>query len=131
MISLTVRLGCLWYDLPKHLKDLYSRSREGLNAGQQRRLLKLLLQFQDIFSKRPQDLGKTGLAKHEINTGDAVPVRQHPRRLPLAQREEAFKAVEDMQKPGIIDPQSVPGPHLSCWSRKRMARRGFAWTTTN
>ena len=92
----------------KNLKDLYSRSTEGLNAGQQRQLLKLLLEFQDIVSKGPQDLGKTGLAKHEINTGDAVPVRQHPRRLPLAQREEAFKAVEDMQKQGIIEPSVSP-----------------------
>ena len=94
--------------MPEHLKDLYSRSTEGLNAGQQRQLLKFLLEFQDIFSKGPQDLGKTGLAKHEINTGDAVPVRQHPRRLPLAQREEAFKAVEDMQKQDIIEPSVSP-----------------------
>ena len=74
-----------------------------MNAGQQRQLHKLLIEFQDIFSKGPQDLGKTGLAKHEINTGDAVSVRQHPRRLPLAQREESFKAVEEMQKQGIIE----------------------------
>ena len=73
-----------------------------------RQLLKFLLEFQDIFSKGPQDLGKTGLAKHEINTGVAVPVRQHPRRLPLAQREKAFKAVEDMQKQGIIEPSVSP-----------------------
>ena len=83
-------------DLPKHLKDLYARGKEGLNAGQQRQLHDLLLEFQDIFSKGPQDLGKTGLAKHEINTGDAAPVRHHPRRLPLSQCEEAFKAVKDM-----------------------------------
>ena len=96
------------YDLPEHLKDPYSRSTEGLNAGQQRQLLKLLLEFQDIFSKGPQYLGKTGLAKYDINTGDAIPVRQHPRRPPLAQREEAFKAVEDMQKQGIIEPSVSP-----------------------
>lgn len=96
------------YDLPEHLKDPYSRSTEGLNAGQQCQLLKLLLEFQDIFSKEPQYLGKTGLAKYEINTGDAIPVRQHPRRPPLAQREEAFKAVEDMQKQGIIEPSVSP-----------------------
>ena len=95
-------------DLPKHLKELYARSKEGLNAGQQRQLHDLLLEFQDIFLKGPQDLGKTGLAQHEINTGDAVPARHHPRRLPLAQCEEAFKAVEDMQKQGIIEPSGSP-----------------------
>ena len=62
-------------DLPEHLKDLYTRSTEGLNAGQKRQLHELLLEFQDIFSKGPQDLGNTGLAKHEINTGDALPIR--------------------------------------------------------
>ena len=95
-------------DLPEHLKDLYTRSNEGLNAGQKRQLHELLLELQDIFSKGPQDLGKTGLAKHEINTGDALPVRQYPRRLPLAQREEAFKAVENMHKQGIIEPSVSP-----------------------
>ena len=106
--DLTPDSQVIGYDLPEHLKDLYAQSTEGLNAGQQRQLHELLLDFQDIFSKGPQDLGTTGLAKHEINTGDAVPVRQHPRRLPLAQREEAFKAVEDMQKQGIIKPSVSP-----------------------
>ena len=74
-------------DLPNHLKDLYTRSAEGLGEGQQRQLLELVCEFQDIFSRGPQDLGRTGLAKHEIDTGTAAPVRQPPRRLPLAQRE--------------------------------------------
>ena len=81
-----------------------------MNAGQQRQLHELQFGFQDILSKGPQELSKTGLAKHEINTGDAVPVRQHPRRLPLAQREGAFKAVEEMQKQGIT------GPSVSPWA---------------
>ena len=115
-------------DLPEHLKDLYARSMKWLNAGQQCQLHELLLEFQDIFSKGPQDLGKTGLAKHEVNTSDAVPVHQYPKILPLAQHEEAFKSVEDMQKQGIIEPSIS---HLSCWSRKKMARQGFAWTTAN
>ena len=64
----------------EHLKDVYSRSTEGLNTGQQRQLLKLLIEFQDIFSKGTQDLSKNGLAKHEINTSDGVPVCQHSTR---------------------------------------------------
>ena len=42
-------------------------------------LCNLLLEFQDIFSRGPHDLG--GL--HDL--GDAPPVRQHPSRLPFAQ----------------------------------------------
>ena len=87
--------------LPEHLKDLYLQSANGLTDDQQHQLCNLLLKFQDIFS-RPLDLGRTGVTKHKINTGDASPVRQHPRRLPFAQREEAFKAFEEMHAQGII-----------------------------
>ena len=40
----------------------------------------LLCEFQDIFSTGPQDLGKTELTKHVIDTGAAAPYRQPPRR---------------------------------------------------
>ena len=95
-------------DLLDHLKDLYTRSAEGLSDGQQLQPLELLCEFQDIFSRGPQDLGRTGLAKHEIDTGAAAPVRQPPRRLPLAQREEARKTVEEMHQQGIIEPSNSP-----------------------
>lgn len=94
--------------LPEHLNDLYLRSATGLTNDQQHQLHNLLLEFQDIFSRGPHDLGRTGVTKHKINTGDAPSVRQHPRRLPLAQREEAFKAVEEMHAQGIIEPSTSP-----------------------
>ena len=62
-----------------------------------------MLKFEDIFSSRPYDLSQTGVTKHKINTGDAPPVHQNPRRLPIAQWEGAFKAVEEMHAQGIIE----------------------------
>ena len=94
--------------LPEHLKDLYLRSANGLSDDQQHELRNLLLEFQDIFSRGPHDPGRTGVTKHKINTIDASPVGQHPRRLPFAQREEAFKAVEEMHAQGIIEPSASP-----------------------
>jgi len=79
-----------------------------LTGDQQLQLHNLLLEFQDIFSRGPHDLGRTGVTKYKINTGNAPPVRQHPRRLPFAQREEAFKAVEEMHAQGIIEPSTSP-----------------------
>ena len=90
-------------ELPDHLKDIYTRG-----DGQQCQLLELLCEFQDILSRGPQDLGRTGLAKHEIDTGAAAPVRQPPRKLPLAQHEEARKCVEEMHQQGIIEPYNSP-----------------------
>ena len=89
--------------LPYLLKDIYTQS-----DGQQCQLLERRCEFQDIFSRGPQDLGRTGLAKHVIDTGATAPVRQPPRRLPLAQREEARKAVEEMHQQGIIEPSNSP-----------------------
>ena len=94
--------------LPEHLKDLYLRSANGLTDDQQHQLFNLLLEVQDIFSRGPHDLGRTGVTKHRINTGNAFPVRQHPRRLSFSQREEAFKAVEEMHALGTIGPPASP-----------------------
>ena len=94
--------------LPEHLKDLFLRSANGLTDDQQHHLCNLLLEFQDIFPRGPHDLGRTRVTKHKINTGDASPVCQHPRRLPFAQWEEAFKAAEEMYAQGIIEPSASP-----------------------
>jgi len=51
----------------------------------------LLCRFSDLFSTCTNVLGCTDLVRHEIHTGDAKPVRQPPRRLPLAKREEDVK----------------------------------------
>ena len=61
--------------------------------------------------KRTARSGKDWVAKHAIDTGAAAAaaaVRQPPRRLPLAQREDARKAVEEMHQQGIIEPSNRP-----------------------
>ena len=67
-----------WGNLPPHLEDLY-------NYSEQRRVsMELMLEFQEVFSSWPNDLGCTSVTKHPIDTGDARSIRQTPRRLPLA-----------------------------------------------
>ena len=46
--------------------------------------------------------------KHLINTGGAAPIRQPPRRLPLAKREEVIGAVKEMYKQEVIEPTASP-----------------------
>lgn len=48
------------------------------------------------------------MVKHKIHTGDTAPIGQPPRRISLAQREEASRALLDMQKQEIIEPSSSP-----------------------
>jgi hypothetical protein len=57
------------------------------NEEQQCKFFNLLIKYQNVFSKNRSDLGKTDLVQHKIDTGDAVPFKMQPRRLPLAKRE--------------------------------------------
>ena len=57
-----------------------------LNAPYKNALLQTLFKFSDAFE---QSLGRTDVIRHYIYTGSAPHVRQYPRRLPYAYREEA------------------------------------------
>lgn len=46
---------------------------------------------------------------YKINTGYTQPIRQYPKRLPIARREEAERIVSDIAKQEVIEPSSSPG----------------------
>ena len=95
--------------LPDHLRDLYSRSVDGMNPERQTQTCKLLCEFSDVFSNGPQDLGRIDVIQHRINTQDAVPILQPPRRLPLAKQQEATQAIEEMRRDGpSVSPWAAP-----------------------
>ncbi|GBM86104.1 hypothetical protein AVEN_122829-1 [Araneus ventricosus] len=48
------------------------------------------------------------MTQHRINTGDHPPIKQYPRRLPLARKEEAEYLVKEMVDNGIIEESSGP-----------------------
>ena len=88
--------------------DLYRRSCEGLQADQTCKLRELLERFADIFAARDEDCTHTSLVQHDIDTGDARPIRLRPRRLPLAKRAAAEQQIKEMADAGIIEPSSSP-----------------------
>ena len=62
--------------LPDHLKDLYQRSIDGLDTVKQVQVCNLLCKLSDVFSNGPQDLRRTEVTQHHINTTDAAPICQ-------------------------------------------------------
>ena len=80
--------------------DLPPNISEGLGA--------LLHEFSDVISTGDSDLGRTTLTQHRINTGDATPICQPPRRLAPCQREEAQKLVHNMLKQGVVEAAQGP-----------------------
>ena len=64
--------------------------------------------YADVFGDGPEDVGRTNKIQHRIHTGDSAPIRQHPRRIPAAHREEAQSLVKEMLKGDTIQPSSSP-----------------------
>lgn len=94
--------------LPVHMAPLFTKAAPSLLPPQRDALCVLLHEYADLFSQGPHDLGTTELTEHRIDTGDARPLRQAPRRLPPAKRVEAQKAIHEMQQRGIIEPSKSP-----------------------
>ena len=72
------------------------RTAEHLTDAQQSQLYSLLLSYADLFALNEEELGRTGIIKHHIDTGDAPPVRVPPRRLPKQRQDEATKLLQHM-----------------------------------
>ena len=104
--------------VPTHIEDLIERSSEGWTAKEQVAIKKLLIQFQDVFSKNEFDLGNTQLVEHTINTGDAKPIAQPPRRVPLAFAEAEKKQIGKMLETGVVRPSTSPWASPVCLVRK-------------
>ena len=67
-----------------------------LSVEQRDAFKNLLTKYGDIFSKSSQDMGLTDLAMHKIETGNARPIKQHPRRIPLAKTQDVEREIKDM-----------------------------------
>ena len=79
-----------------------------MDQNQKMELEELVQDFADVFSTGKQDLGRTDLVYHSIPTGDAAPIKQASRRLPVHYQPEVSKLLDEMQQQGIIEPSCSP-----------------------
>ncbi|GFQ91611.1 transposon Ty3-I Gag-Pol polyprotein [Trichonephila clavata] len=71
----------------------------------------LIDEYEELFSCTSGDLGRTKLAQHRIETGNHSPIKQNPRRLPIAKTTEVKDLLRDMQERDVIEPSSIyPDP---------------------
>ena len=105
--------------LPAHLTSLCEKSVKCLEQFQKSKVKGLLMEYAHIFSHSSTDLGLTDMVHHQISTGTADPIRQPPQRLPWVQRDEAAKAIEAMEKQGLIEPSTSPwaSPIVIVWKK--------------
>ena len=60
------------------------------------------------FSRGPDDLGRTNLIQHKIDTGDSGPIRQGMRRVPHEQISVLEGEIDKLQKAGAIEESISP-----------------------
>jgi len=68
----------------------------------------ILMKHMDVFSQDENDLGRTDIVTHHIDTGNVRPVRQPLRRYPPVHMEVISEHVDNMLRQGTIEPASSP-----------------------
>ena len=97
-------------DLPHPVKDSF---------------LQFLSNHHEAFSLEENERGETDLLEMEIDTGDAPPKKQRPRRMPFAVRQEVSKQLKRMQDAQVIQPSKSPWASPVVLVRKRDGTHRF------
>ena len=77
-----------------------------LQRKNEKQLLSLLEEYHDVFSLEEAERGETNWVEMNIDTEDAMPIRQAPRRTPFAVCCEVARHLQQMQENGVIQPSS-------------------------
>ena len=94
--------------VPEHLEDLYNRSTDGMSKENCKQVASLLKKHSNVFSTSDEDLGRTGIVRHKINTGNAAPIKQRWRRVPNNLTGEVQKQIQQMLEKDVIEPSNSP-----------------------
>ncbi|CAG2215708.1 unnamed protein product [Mytilus edulis] len=94
--------------LDNELQKLVNEASSHLTEKQRHQVTNCLQQYKSLFALSDNDLGCTSIVRHRINTGTNYPVKQPPRRTPVAMRDEIDKHIDDMLERGVIEPSEGP-----------------------
>ena len=90
-------------ELPHHdYSNLPDLSDSILNNDDRIKFRELFRRYRDVFAFADEQLGKTSLVQHVIDTGDAIPIKQRPYRTSPRCKQEIDRQVGDMLQKGII-----------------------------
>ena len=81
---------------------------ESLSSSERSRVLSLIRDFHDVFSKSDRDLGHCTIGKHSITTEDNVPVKLPDRRIAPQMVPEVKKILQNWLQDGIIKESNSP-----------------------
>ena len=90
-----------------------------LSLENQQRLAAVLRRNSDTFAKNSMDIGYCSVLEHDIDTGDANPIKQPPRRPPISARDAEDDILDEMLQVGVIAPSMSPWSSPVCMVKKK------------
>jgi len=108
-------------ELPEHLQVLFLQTVDNKELSQEAEegLKQLLLDHQSTFAKSKTDIGLCTAVQHDIDTGDAKPIQQSPRRPPLNSGTAEDEIIDEMISSGVIQPSDSAWASPVCLVRKK------------
>ena len=104
-ISQLSTMDCALHTSYDYMEDMIPKN---ISEDHREKILALLQLYSDVISCDDYDLGRTGILKHSIDTGNAIPIRQQVRRLPLPAKEKVRQLLKDMMEKKVISPSKSP-----------------------
>ena len=108
--------------VPPHLIDIFNKIQTGRSETEIKEIASLFSDYGDVFSKNDEDLGVTNIMSHSIETGSARPIKQHPRRVPLAFADKEKEIIQQMEKQGVIRKSTSPWASPLCLVLKKSGK---------
>ena len=106
------------------LEEMVNRCAVDLERDHKEQFTQLVFEFADIFAE-DGELGGTSKINHSIHTGDAQPIPQPVRRVPLYQRQEMLDLLTEMQDKDVIQPLQSPWASPVVLVQKKDGSTGF------
>jgi hypothetical protein len=94
--------------IPAHLQELLDRAKVDLTLGEFDIAKSVITSYADVFAEPGGPLGRTTLVEHDINTGDAVPIREKLRRYAPKQLQIIDEEVDRMLAQDVIERSESP-----------------------
>ena len=96
---------CASHTSYNYIEDMILKN---ISENHREKILVLLQLYSDVIASDDYDLGRTGILKHSIDTGNAIPIRQQIQRLPLPAKEKVRQLLKDMMEKKVISPSKSP-----------------------
>ena len=92
----------------QQLLDQLNVAWDAITTEERIELKTLIEEYSDVFAINPMEVGRNYLVQHNIDTGEHVPLKQPPRRIPFSLRAKVEKMVQEMLDTRIIEHSISP-----------------------